>query len=111
MLVGGAITYSFVSSVWYAFQHTHVRLYHGKANAEVSDWSQVVRPMITKNTTFDIIASVWVRDERGADGVIRVDGGEYQERLIFSETVFRDVSLKSANALANVTLSVPTSHL
>lgn len=111
VIFGGIGVHSVISNIWYGLRHPHSRMYHDKPDKEVSDWSQVVRPMITKDSKFDVVASVWVRDDMAKDSTIRLESNDYPERLLFSGTVFHNVHLKSKNELANVTLSIPTTHL
>ncbi|KAF5346852.1 hypothetical protein D9756_010607 [Leucocoprinus leucothites] len=109
-LVGGTTVFFFVKGIVYQLRHPHSQMYYDKPESEINDWSIVVQPMIGKKDSFDIVASVWIRDDDGRDGGLYVDGKEQPERLIFSETVFRDLTLKSKNVLKNVTLAVPIAH-
>src|SRR5689334_23200812 len=82
VVFGGIGVHSVVSNLWYGLRHPHSAMYYDKPDTEVSDWSQVVRPMITKDSNFDIVASIWIRDDTAKDGIIRVNGKDYPERLL-----------------------------
>jgi hypothetical protein len=110
VFAGSAVTYLIVSSMRYALRNPHSKLYHKTPEPEVI-WSNVVRPMITQGDSFDIVATVWVRDDEGNDGGMYVDGEERPERLLYSGTLFRNLSLESKNVFSNVSLRVPIKHL
>ncbi|KAF9449356.1 hypothetical protein P691DRAFT_728077 [Macrolepiota fuliginosa MF-IS2] len=110
LVFGGMAAFSFVRNFWYRMRHPHREVYHNTPEDGVLDWSQVVRPIVTKESKFDIIASVWVRDDSGKDGVVIIDGEERAESLVYTGKVFQGVDFKSNNVFANVTLRVPTSH-
>jgi hypothetical protein len=110
-VVGGTAAYSFISNVVYSIQHPHNRMYYDKSEKDIADWSAVVQPMIREKDKFDIIASVWLRDDEGTDGGIWVDGEERRERLLYTGTVFRDMSLKSMHKFSEVKFQLPTKHL
>lgn len=108
---GGIFAYIVIDGVWNTIRYPHSEMYHDKPDSEVSDWSQIVRPMITKGSKFDVVASVWIRDDAAKDSTIRIDNEDHPERLLYSGTVFHNVHLESKNQFANVTLSIPTGHL
>ncbi|KAJ3574380.1 hypothetical protein NP233_g1803 [Leucocoprinus birnbaumii] len=107
VVAGCSVVYFLAESAWYGMQHPHSNHYHKKPESEITDWSKVVRPLITRNDSFDVIASVWVRDDGGEDGGLIIDGEERPERLIFLEPIFRSVSLREKTRFTNVTLRVP----
>jgi hypothetical protein len=105
------LLYLALKGAWYGLQHPHSKLYYDKPATEITDWSKVVRPMISERDSFDIVASVWVQDVEGKHGGLYIDGKERPERLLFSDTVFRNLHLGDKLQHANVSLRVPTSHL
>jgi hypothetical protein len=112
VLVGGTTAYFFISKVVYQFQHPHHDLYYQPpAEGGELDLSAAVQPMIKEGDLFDVVASVWIRDDGGKDGTIFMDGEERPERLIFSDTVFRNVRINGKQEFANVALRIPMSHL
>ncbi|KAJ3574379.1 hypothetical protein NP233_g1800 [Leucocoprinus birnbaumii] len=111
VIAGCSLVHFIAQRALYGIQHPHSNHYHPKPESEVTDWSPVVRPLITKKDSFDIIASVWAHDDRGEDGGLYIDGEERPERLIFSKPVFRNVNLKGKTQFTNVTLRVPVASL
>ncbi|KAF7760708.1 hypothetical protein Agabi119p4_10117 [Agaricus bisporus var. burnettii] len=98
-------------------RNPHGHMYYdekGKGGGEPTDWSQVVKPMMTKDSKFDVVASVWIRDDNlvdsEKDAVAKVDGEERPEKLIFTGKVFENVDAKSNMKFANVDLRIPTNH-
>ncbi|EKM74896.1 hypothetical protein AGABI1DRAFT_132803 [Agaricus bisporus var. burnettii JB137-S8] len=91
-------------------------MYHDEKGkgGEPTDWSQVVKPMMTKDSKFDVVASVWIRDDTlvdsEKDAVAKIDGEERPEKLIFTGKVFENVDAKSNMKFANVDLRIPTNH-
>jgi hypothetical protein len=113
---GSYAVYSMVTGILNGIRNPHRSMYHDeKDKGEVTDWSQVVKPMIEKNSKFDVVASVWIRDdtlaESGRDASLKIDGEERPEKLVFTEKVFRNVDANSNVKFANVKLRIPTSHL
>lgn len=105
-----ALYYIFSKEMHY-LQHPHHWSYVKKPDSEITDWSDIVRPMITQDDLFDIFASVWVQDNEGKAGGLYIDGEERPETLLYSETLFRNLSFKSRDKFTNVTLRLPTNHL
>ncbi|KAF9011265.1 hypothetical protein BDQ17DRAFT_1345832 [Cyathus striatus] len=70
---------------------------------DVSDRSQVVRPLIDDGQLFDIVASVWIRHApfRGFNKAL-------PESLLFSDVVFRGVSAKDRGIVSKVNFQVST---
>jgi hypothetical protein len=71
--------------------------------------------MITKDSKFDVVASVWIRDDdsiRGKeDAVLRIDGEGRPEKLIFTERVFKGLDVDGKMRSTDVKLRVPINHL
>jgi hypothetical protein len=89
-------------------------MYFDENGPEFVDWSQIVRPMVQKDSKFDVVASVWVRDDdlvEGEDAVLKIDGEVRSEKLLFTRRVFRNVGVNDETKFANVELQVPTHHL
>lgn len=84
----------------------------------------VVRPLLDAKQTFSVVATVWIRDSEsgGEDGhsVASADakvpsdivegGPVLHERVIFSDTIFRDLRLesKTRDVQTTVNLKIPT---
>ncbi len=87
----------------------------------------VVRPLLDAKQTFSVVATVWIRDSEfggeevhpagSADAKVPsdiVEGGPVlHERVIFSDTIFRDLRLesKTRDVQTAVNLKIPTSVL
>jgi hypothetical protein len=70
--------------------------------------------MITKDSRFDVVASVWIRDDsiRGKeDAVLKIDGEGRPEKLIFTERVFKGLNVDGKMRSTDVKLRVPINHL
>lgn len=90
-----------------------------------------MRPLIDNNQTFDIALSVWIRateeyeqahrkrkDLKAIDGGTRMDNSQPQgddedilETPLFSDIVFRGLSLKNKGVSAKVQFRLPTARL
>jgi hypothetical protein len=104
----------------FGLQLPHKDLYYNEkgkgGGGEVMDGSRVVRPMITRDSKFDVVASVWVRDDDELiggkeDAVLRVDGEGRAEKLIFTERVFRGLDVDGKMKSEDVQLRIPIHHL
>lgn len=81
---------------------------------------EVVRPLVDRDTAFDIVATVWVRS-RAAEGKVPVEvpmstnaknsgpreTSNLVEEVIFSEKIFKGLTLKDKNVMTSVKLRVP----
>jgi hypothetical protein len=113
---GSLAVFLFVRNVLTGIRNPHLSKYYDeKVEGEVKDWSQVVKPMMMKDSKFDVVASVWIRDDTLSDGEkdasLKIDGEERPEKLIFSEKVFKNVDANGNPKFANVELRIPTNHL
>ena len=85
------------------FNTPHESLYEKKTLAEVLDLRDVVRPLIDKDQPFDVVATVWTTIQGARQSWMTRD----PEKILFSDTIFRGVSLKDKDAHARVNLSIP----
>jgi hypothetical protein len=114
VVLGGFGAFFYLKNFFYVFLHPHRDMYFDENGPEFVDWSQIVRPMVQKDSKFDVVASVWVRDDdlvEGEDAVLKIDGEVRSEKLLFTRRVFRNVSVNDETKFANVELQVPTHHL
>ncbi|KAJ2932407.1 hypothetical protein H1R20_g4730, partial [Candolleomyces eurysporus] len=107
LLVSMGIT-QFVSSVLPGVREPHNLLYENKTLAEVKNMSTVVRPLVDRDQRFDVVATVWVRtlDPRWDRASERHDW-MHGEDHIFSDTVFRGVTLMDEHIHTKINLSIP----
>ncbi|KAF8995540.1 hypothetical protein BDQ17DRAFT_1430285 [Cyathus striatus] len=96
--------YSLVMVAVRSLNSPYAWAYHNTTLEGVTNHSNVVRPLIDEGQTFDIVASVWVRN-----GPFRGLNEPVPEALLFSDVVFRGVSLKDRGILSKVSFQVPTS--
>ncbi|RDB21767.1 hypothetical protein Hypma_011097 [Hypsizygus marmoreus] len=105
----------------------HRELYHNTSLENLTHRGSVVQPLITREQTFDLAATVWLRtSEKGThrDGELRAeDKGKEElgkasreeeddslvETPLYSNIVFRGVRLTDKNLATTVNFSVPTS--
>lgn len=84
--------------------------------------SDVVRPLLDVDQTFSVVATVWIRDNAASSGPaelnstneLPVEGGPIlHERVLFSDTIFRDLRLTTAvkDVKRVVDLKIPTAVL
>ncbi|KJA18904.1 hypothetical protein HYPSUDRAFT_144309 [Hypholoma sublateritium FD-334 SS-4] len=73
--------------------------------------NEVVRPLIDSNATFDIVATVWLRQNElrpALEDTNTTKGPMLVEDAIYSDTIFRGLHLKDKGVKTTVNLSVPT---
>ncbi|KAJ2932394.1 hypothetical protein H1R20_g4724, partial [Candolleomyces eurysporus] len=97
----------FVSSVFHGLREPHNSLYENKTLAEVKNMANVVRPLVDRDQKFDIVATVWVRTLDPRDDASGRYGWMHGEDHIFSDTVFRGVTLMDEHVHTKVNLSIP----
>ncbi|KAF9484580.1 hypothetical protein BDN70DRAFT_106138 [Pholiota conissans] len=105
---GAFIVYNVIRAFMRQDVGVHTRMYQ---DLKVTyNASQVVRPLVDANQTFDIVATVWLRqDTLTLDEITSVSGGPIlSEKAIYSETVFRGVRLEDQDLKTAVDLRVPT---
>ena len=76
--------------------------------------NEVVQPLVDRNTTFDIVATVWLRQnelEQAAEGTNVTKGPILVEDAIYTNTIFRDLHLKDKGVKTTVNFSIPTEML
>ncbi|KAF5364954.1 hypothetical protein D9758_008110 [Tetrapyrgos nigripes] len=95
-------------------------LYQNQTLSEVSNRSLVVQPLISKDQTFDIAVSVWIRATAAEEMEWRAGQGELYTPLVFeddrkllfrplySDIVFRGLRLSDKNKYASVNFTFPT---
>lgn len=112
------------------FYFSHKGIYQNQTAAEIENWNTVVRPLIDADQLFDVAVSVWVRREDAEQArrkqLLKEEHSEtqsshdyanlyrladVQEQVIFSDIVFRGVSLKDTNLVQELELSIPTAGL
>ncbi|KAF8992166.1 hypothetical protein BDQ17DRAFT_1546592 [Cyathus striatus] len=81
----------------------HASIYQNATLDKILNRTSVIQPMIDEKQKFDIVASVWVRD-----GPISEENEAVTEKLLFSDIVFRDVTLKDKGVMNEVNVQVPT---
>ncbi|KAF9484579.1 hypothetical protein BDN70DRAFT_106010 [Pholiota conissans] len=72
--------------------------------------SDVVQPLVDAHQTFDVVVTVWLRQD-GADPNVnaRLEGGPIlSERAIYSDTIFRGLKLEDKTLKTAVELRIPT---
>lgn len=67
----------------------------------MSNLQDVVRPLVDENQPFDIVATVWTRKPFARSGT------QNFEDVLFSDVIFRGLTLKSRDVHAQVNLSIP----
>ncbi|KIJ29223.1 hypothetical protein M422DRAFT_188779 [Sphaerobolus stellatus SS14] len=92
-------------------------MYENARLEEVKDRRTVVRPLVDGTQTFDIAATVWIREpssqledeiEGGEDEGTQSDSDVPHEIPLFSDIIFRRLTLKDKRALKEVNLQIPT---
>ncbi len=76
--------------------------------------NDVVRPLVDTNTTFDIVATVWLRQnelEQAGEVTNVTKGPVLVEEAIYTDTIFRGLHLKDKGVKTTVNFSVPTEIL
>lgn len=76
--------------------------------------NDVVKPLVDSNQTFDVVATVWLRQpiDTTLEGWHGAEGSKLlAEEAIYSDTIFRGLHLKDKNIRAAVNLSIPTEIL
>ncbi|RXW19290.1 hypothetical protein EST38_g6566 [Candolleomyces aberdarensis] len=97
----------FVSSVLHGVREPHNLLYENKTLAEVKNMSTIVRPLVDRDQRFDIVATVWVRTLDSGDNASGQYDWMHGEDHVFSDTVFRGVTLMDEHVHTKVNLSIP----
>ncbi|KAF5318932.1 hypothetical protein D9611_013689 [Ephemerocybe angulata] len=86
----------------------HGFMYANKTLEELDDLSTVVRPLIDEDRKFDILATVWVVDYAADfENRRRAWVGPAPEYHIFSDVIFRGLTLKSKHVHTQVNLTIP----
>jgi hypothetical protein len=125
-VVISSIVYQIASSVVRNVREPHRALYH---NTSVPD-APSIGPLLHTDTTFDIVATVWVRaplaEEReynlaqagGAedaekvyDDSLPVDVPHLLEYTLFSDVVFRGLRMHNTDANVDINFTLPTARL
>ncbi|KAJ7172110.1 hypothetical protein C8R46DRAFT_1258051, partial [Mycena filopes] len=122
-------SFLFLTYLFKEFAFPHKSLYHARGSPYNS--SEVIRPLITDEQTFDIAVTVWlrapedeeaefkrlslenaaVRDEKPPEPVeMDLDDEEILETPLFSDIVFRGLRLSDKHALASVNFRLPTAR-
>ena len=99
--------------------HPHKWMYHNATLEEVKNRRSVVQPLIGATQTFDIVATVWIREpgdeskneESKGDGIVESVTALPRETSLFSDVVFRGLTLKDKWASKSVDLRIPTKVL
>lgn len=86
------------------------QLFANKTLEEVDDLQGVVRPLVDETTKFDIIATVRVRQWM-ARRKPALPTGVSGERVIYSGTIFKGLTLQDENVHTKVNLSIPLGAL
>lgn len=77
--------------------------------------NEVLKPLVSREQTFDVVATVWVHRDGGSDAgdasALKTGRQELAEDVVYSDTVFRGLRLKDKNVKTAVNLSVPTEVL
>lgn len=82
-------------------------------SGRVKNIATIVRSLVDRNQKFDIVANVWVRTLKNPVQDIQSEryGWAHGEENIFSDTVFRGVTLMDEHIHSKVNLSVPLATL
>lgn len=84
----------------------HAFMYENKTLEEVQDLQTVVRPLVDEQQKFDIVATVWVPTSKTVRG-----RSLEEEDHIFSDVIFRGLTLQDKHVHAQVNLSIPLNIL
>ncbi|KIJ29221.1 hypothetical protein M422DRAFT_37029 [Sphaerobolus stellatus SS14] len=104
----GAMT--ILSSLRDNFIYPHKWMYQNATLEDIKDRSSIVRPLVDRTQTFDIAATVWIR-EPTSQLENEIEGKETlipAEVPLFSDIIFRKLSLKDKWASNQVNLRIPT---
>ncbi|KAJ3523861.1 hypothetical protein NMY22_g11250 [Coprinellus aureogranulatus] len=105
----GGIAVWVASDLWSRFEiwayTPHQFLYENRTLEEVTDLQEVVRPLVDRDQRFDVVATVWSR--RPGPHI----GARNAEDVLFSDVVFRGLTLGSKGVRSQVNFSVPLSVL
>jgi len=96
-----------VQNRWNNSLAPHPTLYH---NGTLYEPQQVVRPLIEMDQTFDIVATVWIREFEGKN-LSQTRGVELIERPIFTDTIFRGIKMSKKVYRTSVDLEISTAAL
>jgi len=110
VIIGLRVVYlglKFVQNRWSTSLAPHQILYHNDTQYEAH---QVVRPLIEEDQSFDIVATVWIRDFEGKNPS-HTRGIKLVERPIFTDTIFRGVKMSKKIYKTSVNLEIPTAAL
>ena len=99
------------SSIFNGMREPHDFLYENKTLAEVKNMSAVVRPLVDRDQKFDIVTTVWVRKLDPRDNASARYDWMHGEDHIFSDTVFRGLTLMDEHVHTQVNLSIPLETL
>jgi hypothetical protein len=97
----------------------HRALYQNATLEQVSNRASVVQPLINRNDTFDIAATVWLRSKGSREHEVAVKGegdgtkvqAEVLETPLYSDIVFRGLRLTDKGRFATVNFTLPTEIL
>ena len=108
-IVAAVLFVSFGMQVLDDARYPHKYLYENKTLEEMkSALDHVVQPLVDEKHKFDIVATVWAKDEMGPRDPFT---GALREAPIFSEVVFRGVTLMDKHVHTTVNLSIPVKFL
>jgi hypothetical protein len=106
---------SFVTKVLGNVSNPHRALYQNASLEEVSNRASVVQPLISRDQTFDIAATVWLRStvSRGHEVIRREAEGQeaVPETPLYSDIVFRGLRLTGKTVSNTVDFTLPTDIL
>jgi len=96
----------------------HKEMYHKLGND--IRVGEVVQPLIGKNQTFDVVATVWIRDDNpnprpgDYESMPSIRGSvskHITEKAIFTDTIFRGVSITDKGLKTSVQIEISTAVL
>ncbi|KAG6835746.1 hypothetical protein H0H93_015015, partial [Arthromyces matolae] len=96
-------------------------IYLGIPIEDVENRTEIVQPLVNRQQTFDLVATVWARtsqDVLHANGKQPVEGAEFEqgdkesqaveEEPLFSDVIFHEVRLQDKDLRTTVNFTVPT---
>ncbi len=111
-LVSSYAGYAFLRGLTMWFKAPHSHLFQDLSVPYKPN--EVVRPLVDTNQTFDIVATVWVRQDT-LDLVLDGDNATHvptlTEEVVYSGTIFQGLRLSDKNVRSTVNLNVPTEIL
>ena len=100
----------------------HSALYQNATLDGVSSRATVVQPLITRDQTFDIVATVWLRssETKGHGEPVEGQGVEVSETMqapevletpLYSDIAFRGLTLTQKSVFSTINFTLPTAIL